>query len=101
MATMKRDILWARFAPGALLFGLLAGLTSPCARAAAPLPQTDEVAHTVQEGDTLEGLARAYLSSPSQWPLLQRRNKVTDPRRLRPGSVLWIPVPLHAESATV
>ena len=23
---MKRDILWARFAPGALLFGLLAGL---------------------------------------------------------------------------
>lgn len=101
MATMKRDILWARFAPGALLFGLLAGLTSPCARAAAPLAQTDEVAHTVQEGDTLEGLARAYLSSPSQWPLLQRRNKVADPRRLRPGSVLWIPVPLHAESATV
>jgi hypothetical protein len=52
------------------------------------------VAHTVQPGDTLEGLAGYYLSAPRQWPLLQKHNAVTDPRRLRPGSVLHIPTHL-------
>jgi hypothetical protein len=62
----------------------------------------DEIAHAVQEGDTLEGLARAYLAAPHQWPLLQSRNKIDNPRRLRPGSVVWIPVRLQpAESARV
>lgn len=74
---------------------------NPADAAAAP-PQADEIAHTVQEGDTLEGLARAYLAAPRQWPLLQARNKVANPRRLQPGSVVWIPVHLQpAESATV
>ena len=64
--------------------------------------QQDEIAHTVQEGDTLEGLARAYLDAPRQWPLLQARNKVANPRRLQPGSVVWIPVRLQPrEAATV
>ncbi|MFI8615150.1 FecR domain-containing protein [Acidovorax sp. NPDC077693] len=80
----------------------IAGVAAPGARADTPSPQDDEIAHTVQDGDTLEGLARAYLDAPRQWPLLQARNKVANPRRLQPGSVVWIPVRLQpAESATV
>ncbi|MCT6718114.1 FecR domain-containing protein [Acidovorax sp. K2F] len=62
----------------------------------------DEIAHAVKEGDTLEGLARSYLANPRQWPLLQARNKVADPKRLQPGSLIFIPVRLQpSESATV
>ena len=62
----------------------------------------DEIAHVVQAGDTLEGLARDYLAAPHQWRALQERNHVANPRHLRPGSVLWIPVRLQAaESAKV
>lgn len=52
------------------------------------------IAHTVQPGDTLEALARAYLDAPRQWHLLQRHNAVADPRRLPIGSVLHIPAHL-------
>lgn len=80
-----------------------AGLAAVAAHAApSPATQSDEIAHTVQEGDTLEGLARTYLNAPRQWPLLQARNKVANPRHLQPGSVVWIPVRLQPqESATV
>jgi len=73
----------------------------PVATPAAP-QQGDEIAHAVKEGDTLEGLARSYLANPRQWPLLQARNKVADPKRLQPGSLIFIPVRLQpSESATV
>ena len=56
----------------------------------------------MKEGDTLEGLARSYLTNPRQWQLLQARNKVADPKRLQPGSLIFIPVRLQpSESATV
>ena len=62
--------------------------------ATAAMAADDSVAHTVQPGDTLEALARDYLNAPQQWPLLQRRNAVANPRQLRPGSVLQIPAHL-------
>ena len=68
------------------------------AASAAP-PADDSVAHTVQPGDTLEGLARYYLNAPQQWPLLQKRNAMADPRRLRPGSTLRIPTHLLPSAA--
>ena len=80
----------------------IAGLAASAAQAQGAPAQNDEIAHTVQDGDTLEGLARLYLDAPRQWPLLQARNQVANPRRLQPGSVVWIPVRLQpAESATV
>lgn len=84
-------------------FAALSGASAHANSAAADTPsQADEIAHTVQDGDTLEGLAKAYLAAPRQWPLLQARNKVANPRRLQPGSIVWIPVRLQpSESATV
>ncbi|WP_232727751.1 FecR domain-containing protein [Acidovorax sp. 69] len=86
----------------ALALAAIAGFGGRGAQAALAVPAGDEIAHLVKEGDTLEGLARAYLAAPRQWQLLQARNKVADPRRLQPGSVVWIPVRLQpSESATV
>lgn len=106
MATNTGRPRWALRASAALTLGFLGSLAGTSAQAGpaagADMPQGDEIAHTVQEGDTLEGLAKAYLAAPRQWPLLQARNKVSNPRRLVPGSVVWIPVRLQpAESATV
>ena len=105
MATNTGRPRWALRTSAALTLGFLGSVAGTSAQAAPPAattPPGDEIAHTVQEGDTLEGLAKAYLAAPRQWPLLQARNKVTTPRRLVPGSVVWIPVRLQpAESATV
>ncbi|CAN7528580.1 FecR domain-containing protein [Acidovorax sp. LjRoot129] len=102
MSTNHGRTRWALTAPAALTLGLLAGLVTTTASANPAAAQNDEIAHTVQEGDTLEALAKAYLDAPRQWPLLQARNKVANPRQLQPGSVVWIPVRLQpAESATV
>lgn len=76
------------------LAALLLCLTSAPAAIARTALADDSVAHTVQPGDTLEGLARHYLNAPQQWPLLQKRNAVANPRQLRPGSVLHIPAHL-------
>ena len=95
-------IRWTPCAAAALALAALAGLAPRGAQASPPAPLGDEVAHIVKEGDTLEGLARDYLAAPRQWQQLQARNKVADPRRLQPGSVIWIPVRLQpSESATV
>ena len=47
--------------------------------------------HRVRAGDTLEALSTHYLGTPRLWPRLQAHNKVADPLRLRPGSILRIP----------
>ncbi|MFN7154111.1 MAG: FecR domain-containing protein [Acidovorax sp.] len=106
MATTYHRAPWPLGAITALTLSTLAGLYSTSAHANPAATDTaaqgDEIAHTVKDGDTLEGLAKAYLTDPRQWPLLQARNKVANPRRLQPGSIVWIPVRLQpAESATV
>lgn len=47
--------------------------------------------YRVQQGDTLINLAERYMDSVEGWRLLQQRNHVADPYRLKPGSVLRIP----------
>ncbi|WP_298209270.1 FecR domain-containing protein [Acidovorax sp.] len=89
-------------AVAALVLAATTGLASRGAQADPDISQADEIAHVVKKGDTLEKLARDYLDAPRQWPLLQARNKVANPRQLPLGSVIWIPVRLQpVESATV
>ncbi|MFN3536963.1 MAG: FecR domain-containing protein, partial [Brevundimonas sp.] len=52
------------------------------------------VSYTVVQGDTLIELAEAYLHRPDDYRAVARLNGVTNPRRLRPGSVLRFPVSL-------
>ena len=70
-------------------------LASPLAQAQSALPAADgAIAHTVQRGDTLTGLARRYLAEPRQWRFLQTHNAVAQPRRLQIGRVIHIPAHL-------
>lgn len=58
---------------------------------AAPALAQQDHEHTVQPGDNLYDLAQRFLDDPREWPQLQRINRVSDPRRLRPGTRLVIP----------
>ncbi|MEG0201817.1 MAG: LysM domain-containing protein, partial [Comamonas sp.] len=69
----------------------------------APMPRGgDVIAHKVVTGDTLEQLAAQYLGDHKRWSALQTHNRVSDPHRLLPGSVLEIPTRLlRAATASV
>jgi len=49
--------------------------------------------HIVEPGDTLYGLAKQYTGTKDAWREIQLRNEVKNPRRLKPGSELLIPLP--------
>lgn len=44
--------------------------------------------HVVRPGDTLWDISKSRLASPTHWPEIGIRNRVQDPRLLRPGTVL-------------
>jgi hypothetical protein len=48
--------------------------------------------HIAVEGDTLIALANRYLVKRHQWQPLQKLNKVADPKRIRPGTPIRIPL---------
>lgn len=48
--------------------------------------------YTLRPGDTLIGVSARYLAEPDRWPRLQELNRITNPRRLIPGSALRIPL---------
>jgi len=79
----------------ALRWALLAAL---CALAPASSVASDSAGPdfqlTVQQGDTLSGLGKRWLADPKRWPELQKHNKIPDPNRLVPGSILLIPASL-------
>ena len=67
---------------------------------AVPVRAQESWPYTVQRGDTLIGIAQAWLQEPAQWRALQRLNRVGQPRRLAAGRVLQIPVDwLRTEAA--
>lgn len=71
-----------------------------CSAHAAPPtvpPRADEWAYRVQPGDTLIGLQTRLLRPGARWQSLQKLNRVANPLRLRPGSVLRIPLALLRE----
>jgi hypothetical protein len=63
-------------------------------RPAAALTPPDVYVHTIAPRDTLIALSRALLADPRRWPVLQRLNRVRNPRRLVPGRTLGIPIDL-------
>jgi hypothetical protein len=50
--------------------------------------------YSVRPGDTLIALGQRYLADPSRWDVVQRLNRVADPHRIPPGTVLRIPASL-------
>ena len=81
-------------AAGVLMLGA-AALAQP-ARVA-----METVAHTVMPRDTLIGVRDRMLRPGADWRVLQRLNRVADPRRLKPGSTLLIPADLLREQPAV
>jgi hypothetical protein len=69
----------------------LAAAVSLCAAAAA-CAQGGEWRYEVTEGDTLAGIGAEHLARPGQWRELQKLNGIDDPRRLKPGTRLRIPI---------
>lgn len=78
-----------------MLWVVFGGMTATGVAHAQITPRgNDAMAHRVVSGDTLEELAARYLGDHKRWTALQSHNKVQDPLRLRPGSVLEIPTRL-------
>lgn len=75
-------------------WGPQAAAQQPAVPAGTPTPSADVYVHTIAPGDTLIGVSRALLADRRRWPLLQRLNRVRNPRRLRPGATLDIPIDL-------
>ncbi|MEQ1519097.1 MAG: LysM domain-containing protein [Usitatibacteraceae bacterium] len=48
--------------------------------------------HTAAQGDTLIGIAQRYLIKQGNWQPLQKLNQIADPRRIRPGTPIRIPL---------
>ena len=53
--------------------------------------------HRIEPGDTLIGLHARLMHPQADWRVVQRLNRIADPRRLRPGSTLRIPVSMLRE----
>lgn len=80
-----------RYAGSVVLLVALALATTP-ALAAGEAP-TDFL-YRAQAGDTLIGLGKTLLERPTDWPQLQKLNRIADPRRIPTGRVIRIPVRL-------
>jgi hypothetical protein len=86
---------WRNLLPAVSL--ALAAAAAP-AQPAARTPE-ETLAHTVERGDTLIGLHGRLMRPDADWRIVQRLNRIADPRRLRPGSELRIPLALLREQA--
>lgn len=73
-------------------FLLIAGLMFSVPAAGAEPARQDEIVYVVKRGDTLIDLAARGFRRQADYAVAQRRNGISNPRRLRPGSSLHIPV---------
>lgn len=80
--------------PPALAAALALALAAAPAMAQDAAPSDAVIAYEVQPGDTLWTLAQRYFTAPGDHAAVARLNRVRDPRRLRPGQALRIPVRL-------
>ena len=66
------------------------GLAVDAAVTAGVLPASSTV-HVVVAGDTLAGLAAAFLGDPAKWRTIAAANRMDDPLALTPGRTVVIP----------
>ncbi|MFM9916198.1 MAG: FecR domain-containing protein [Rhizobacter sp.] len=102
--TARRNRVFAIAVQGCFLFLIAVALGKPAvARAQPPDSATSaEVwSYRIVEGDTLIGISGEYLVRPSDWPRLQRLNRIADPLRLVPGSEVRIPHDWLRKTATL
>ena len=59
--------------------------------AAKPRKVKKERVYVMKRGDTLWALARRYYGSPYKWPVLAKRNKIKNVRRIPIGKRIYIP----------
>lgn len=50
--------------------------------------------YTARPGDTLWSISDVYLRRPSDWPALQQHNRISDPKKIAPGTQIRIPLAL-------
>jgi hypothetical protein len=84
-------------------FGV-AAMVTPATVWAAPKPKSkpkiETVVYVVRRGDTLYDLASNYMLRTSDYAVVQRRNRIANPRRLPIGAKLEIPVALLRTTPT-
>ena len=75
------------------LLALLLALAAPTAALAqqAPPPSPPDARYVVKPGDTLYTLGTRYFARPGDYRTVQRLNRISDARRLRPGSTVVVP----------
>ncbi|HZV55090.1 MAG TPA: FecR domain-containing protein [Rhodocyclaceae bacterium] len=73
---------------------LLAPLVLACLLCVGSALAGEDYRHIVRSGETLIGIGADMLQNPGDWTRVKRLNNVADEHRLRPGSVLRIPVAL-------
>lgn len=69
-------------------------LQSAYAADSTPFSGNPEWRYTVRPGDTIIGVSKRYLIDAFQWSQIQKYNTVINPRRLKPGQTLRIPLSL-------
>lgn len=84
---------WHRCCPSLLVLATVALATT----AAAQAPAEGTLDHRIEPGDTLIGLHGRLMRPQADWRVVQRLNRIADPRRLRPGSTLRIPLSMLRE----
>ncbi len=77
-------------APALVALVLACALLHPHGLAAAEVESVVE--HRIEVGDTLIGLRGRVIQPAADWRQLQRLNRIANPQRLQPGSLLRIPV---------
>lgn len=96
--SLKRVIQRALTAATAV--GVLWSWSACTVSAASAVANASDVwVHLIEPGDTLIGLRDRYLRPDADWRALQRINRIQDPRRLRVGSSLTIPLSLMRSEA--
>jgi hypothetical protein len=88
----------ARLSTALWMGALLAAALPACAqqgtpRASGPAP-TEVWEYRIERGDTLIGLHERYMRPDARWQVVQRLNRIENPRRLQPGRLLRIPLAL-------